>query len=91
MKEYVKNTKKYVENMNEYEEISRYIRFGTPISIWTLGLGKISRRSFLLIWRVSSRVRAISLKVQTLKVRISTKTRDEFLPGFEIAAFHHQV
>ena len=41
MKEYVKNTKKYVENLMEYEEICRYIGFGTPISIWALGLGKI--------------------------------------------------
>ena len=41
LKEYVQNTKKYVENMKEHEEICRYIGFGTPISIWILGLGKI--------------------------------------------------
>jgi len=41
MKEYVKNMKTYVENMKEYEEICRRIGFGTPISIWALGLGKI--------------------------------------------------
>ena len=41
MKEHVKNMKKYVKNMKEYEEISQYIGFGTPISIWALGLGKI--------------------------------------------------
>ena len=38
MKEYVKNTKKCVENMKEYEEICRYIGFGTLIFMWTLGL-----------------------------------------------------
>ena len=38
MKEYVKNMKKYVKNMKEYEEIYQYIGFGTPISIWALGL-----------------------------------------------------
>ena len=32
-------------------------------------------------WRVSSRVRAISLKVQTLKVRKNTKTRNEIYYG----------
>ena len=42
LKEYVKNTKKYVENMKGYEETCRYIGFGAPISIWTLGLGKIT-------------------------------------------------
>ena len=26
--------KKYVENIEEYEEICQYIGFGTPISIW---------------------------------------------------------
>ena len=36
MKEYVKNMKEY------YKEICQYIGFGTPISIWVLGLGKIS-------------------------------------------------
>ena len=41
MKEYVKNTEEYVENMEEYEERCRYIGFGTPISIWTLGIRKI--------------------------------------------------
>ena len=42
MKEYVKNTKKYVKNnMKEYEEICQYIGFGTPISIWTMGLRRI--------------------------------------------------
>ena len=41
MKEYVKNTEKYVENMKEYEEISRYFGFDTVISIWTLELEKI--------------------------------------------------
>jgi len=40
--------KEYVKNMKEYEEICRYIGFGTPISIWTLGLGKIPRPSLLL-------------------------------------------
>ena len=39
MKESVKNLKKYVENMKEYEEI-------TPISIWTLGLRKIPSTAF---------------------------------------------
>ena len=43
MTEYVNNTKKYVENMKEYKDIRRYVGFGTPLSIWTLGLGKISR------------------------------------------------
>ena len=33
--------KKYVENMKEYEEICRYIEFGTPISIWALWDRKI--------------------------------------------------
>jgi len=40
MKEYVENMKEYVENMKEYEEICQYIGFGTPISIWALGLEK---------------------------------------------------
>ena len=38
--------KKYDKNMKEYEEICQYIGFGTPISIWALGLGKIPRHSF---------------------------------------------
>ena len=33
--------KEYVKNMKEYEEICQYIRFGTLISIWALGLEKI--------------------------------------------------
>jgi len=56
MKEYEKNMKEiwrnmyrkyegiceeYVKNMKEYEEICQYIGFGTPISIWALGLRKI--------------------------------------------------
>ena len=40
-----------VENMKEYEEIRRYIGFGTPIFVWALGLGKIPRPSFLLGYR----------------------------------------
>ena len=46
--EYVENIKEYVKNMKEYvkicrnmKEICQYIGFGTPISIWALGLGKI--------------------------------------------------
>ena len=42
MKEYVENMKEYVKNVKGYEEICQYIGFGTPISIWVLGLGKIS-------------------------------------------------
>jgi len=33
--------KEYVKSMKEYEEICRNIGFGTHISIWALGLGKI--------------------------------------------------
>ena len=54
MKEYVENMKEYVKNMKEYEEICQYIGFGTSISIWALGHGKIPRPSFLLgsgIWK----------------------------------------
>ena len=48
MTEYVENMKEY-DMMKEYEEIiCHYIGFGTSISIWTLGLGKIPRPSFLL-------------------------------------------
>ena len=47
MKEYVKNKKKYVKNMKEYEEICQYIEFGTPISIWALGLGKTPSTAFI--------------------------------------------
>ena len=32
--------KEYVKSMKEYEEICQYIEFGTPISIWALGLEK---------------------------------------------------
>ena len=46
MKEYVKNTKKYVENMKEYEG-----GFGTPISIWALGLGKNSGHRLHIVSR----------------------------------------
>ena len=37
----------YVENMKEYEEICQYIGFGTPISIWALGLRKITSIAFI--------------------------------------------
>ena len=51
MKEYVENMeeymKKYVKNMKEYEEIFEYIGFGTPISIWALGLGKFPSTAFI--------------------------------------------
>ena len=33
--------KKDVGNKKEYKEICQYVGFGTPISIWALGLGKI--------------------------------------------------
>ena len=33
--------KKCVENMKEYGEICRYIGSGTPLFVWTSGLGKI--------------------------------------------------
>jgi len=47
MKEYVENMKKYVKNMKEYEELCQYIGFGTPISIWALGPGKILSTTFI--------------------------------------------
>ena len=37
-RKYEKICEKYVENMKTHEEICRYIGFGTPISIWALGL-----------------------------------------------------
>ena len=37
MKEIWRYMKEYLENMKEYEEICRYIGFGTPISIMGLG------------------------------------------------------
>jgi len=40
--------KKYVKNMKEFEEICQYIGFGTPISIWALGLTKIPSTAFAL-------------------------------------------
>ena len=46
MKEYVKNVKKEVKNMKEYEEIRQHIAFGTPLSIWAMGLGKIPSTAF---------------------------------------------
>ena len=43
-KESVKNImKKNVKNMKEYEEICRYIGFGTPISIWALDLWDLEK------------------------------------------------
>ena len=45
--------KKYKKISQKYEgiimkKICRYIGFRTPISIWTLGLGKIPRPNFFL-------------------------------------------
>ena len=37
----------YVKNMKEYEEIRLYIGFGTPISVWALGLRKIPSTAFI--------------------------------------------
>jgi len=50
MKEYVENMTEYVknENMKEYEEIYRYVGFGTPIK--ALGLGKIPSSSPIQAW-----------------------------------------
>ena len=48
MKEYVENMMEYVKNTKKYEEICRYIGFGTPISIWALGLKKIPCIGFIL-------------------------------------------
>jgi len=47
MKGHVENMKEYVKNMKEYEEICQYIRFGIPISMWALGLGKIPSTAFI--------------------------------------------
>ena len=42
--------KEYDKNMKGYEEICQYIGFGTAISIWVLGLGKILP-SMTACWR----------------------------------------
>ena len=47
MKKYVESMKEYVKNMKEYEEICQYIGFGTSISVWALGLGKIPSTAFI--------------------------------------------
>ena len=61
MKEYVYNMKEFEGNMTLYEVIWRnmkkyvnildlalpYLGFGTPISIWTLGLWKILSTAFI--------------------------------------------
>mgnify|MGYP000935881244 CR=1 FL=1 len=62
LKEYVKNLKEYVKNLKEYEEICQYIGFGTPISLWVLGLGKILP-SITACWRSTelSEVRGVTL------------------------------
>ena len=44
---YELNMMEHVENMKEYEKIRQYIGFGTPISFWTLGLGKIPSTAFI--------------------------------------------
>ena len=41
MKEYEGNMTLYEEIRQKYEGICQYIRFGTLISIWVLGLGEI--------------------------------------------------
>ena len=44
---YVRICGKYEKICQKYEEICQYIGFGTPTSIWVLGLGKILSTAFI--------------------------------------------